>query len=83
MADRRLPTREWRHPAAVPSRPAAEPADVIAESRKADWRTPPLALLQRPPWSRGRLVGMWALRIYLLLAVLLLLVKAIELATGH
>jgi len=56
---------------------------MIALRRRADWRMPPLALLQRPAWSRGRLVGMWALRIYLVLAVLLLLVKAIELATGH
>ena len=40
---------------------------------------PPLNLLTRPKWSRGRLFGMWALRGYLIVAVVLLLVKAIQL----
>jgi hypothetical protein len=48
-------------------------------SRRATWRMPALNLLDRPRWSRGRLVGMYALRAYLVLAVLLLLVKAIQL----
>jgi NRAMP (natural resistance-associated macrophage protein)-like metal ion transporter len=47
------------------------------------WRMPPLALLGRPPWSRGRLLGMWALRAYLVVAVLLLVVKAVQLGAGH
>jgi hypothetical protein len=40
---------------------------------------PPLSLLQRPVWSRGRLVGMYALRAYLVIAVLMQFVKAVEL----
>ena len=40
---------------------------------------PSLALLKRPTWSRGRLIGMYPLRGYLVLAVIMLLVKAIEL----
>jgi hypothetical protein len=40
---------------------------------------PPLSLLERPKWSRGRLLGMYALRAYLVVAVVLLFVKAIEL----
>ena len=44
---------------------------------------PPLALLRRPAWSRTRLIGMWALRGYLIVAVLLLVVKAAQLAAGH
>jgi Mn2+/Fe2+ NRAMP family transporter len=47
------------------------------------WRMPPLAFLERPAWSRGRLVAMWALRGYLLVAVLLLAVRAIQIGTGH
>jgi hypothetical protein len=43
---------------------------------------PPLGLLNRPKWSRGRLLGMYALRGYLVVAVLLLLVKAIELGVN-
>jgi len=47
------------------------------------WRMPPLALLGRPPWSRGRLIGMWALRGYLIVAVLLLVVRAVQIAAGQ
>jgi hypothetical protein len=54
----------------------------MSRERKATWRMPPLNLLQRPTWSRGRLVAMYSLRIYLVLAVLLLLVKAIQIGTG-
>jgi Mn2+/Fe2+ NRAMP family transporter len=47
------------------------------------WRMPPLAFLERPKWSRGRLIGMWALRGYLAVAVLLLVIKAVQLASGN
>ena len=56
-------------------------ADVSPE-RRANWRMPPLNLLNRPKWSRGRLLGMYALRVYLVVAVVLLLVKAIELGVN-
>jgi NRAMP (natural resistance-associated macrophage protein)-like metal ion transporter len=55
----------------------AEPVD------KMNWRMPPLAFLARPAWSRGRLIGMYALRGYLVIAVVLLAVKAGQLATGR
>jgi Mn2+/Fe2+ NRAMP family transporter len=62
----------------------AEPAPIAdAAVDKLSWRMPPLALLDRPVWSRTRLVGMWSLRIYLVIAVVLLLVKAVQLGTGH
>jgi hypothetical protein len=57
--------------------PAMESVD------KMSWRMPPLALLSRPAWSRTRQVGMWSLRVYLLIAVILLLVKAVQLGTGR
>ena len=47
------------------------------------WRMPPIALLSRPTPSRARLVALWSMRIYLFIAVALLLVKAVELATSH
>ena len=50
---------------------------------RESWRMPPLAFLDRPVWSRGRLVGMWALRGYLVVAVVLLIVKAIQIGSGH
>ena len=51
----------------------------VSRERRANWRMPPLNLLSRPKWSRGRVLGMYALRGYLVLAVILLLVKAIQL----
>ncbi|MGH9107701.1 MAG: NRAMP family divalent metal transporter, partial [Acidimicrobiales bacterium] len=52
-------------------------------SGRDTWRMPPLALLGRPPWSRGRALAMWALRVYLVIAVMLLVVKAVELGHLH
>jgi Mn2+/Fe2+ NRAMP family transporter len=54
-----------------------EPRPV--RERRENWRMPPLNLLDRPRWSRGRLTAMYALRGYLVVAVLLLLVKSIQL----
>jgi NRAMP (natural resistance-associated macrophage protein)-like metal ion transporter len=55
------------------------PATKPPRERRENWRMPPLNLLHRPEWSRGRLVAMYALRGYLVVAVVLLLVKAIQL----
>ncbi len=55
------------------------PVEAVSAEKRSTWRMPPLNLLKRPTWSRGRLVGMYMLRGYLVVAVLLLLVKAIEL----
>jgi hypothetical protein len=53
---------------------AAKPPD----ERRESWRMPPLSLLGRPKWSRTRVFGMYALRGYLVIAAVLLLVKAIR-----
>lgn len=55
------------------------PGPPTPMAKKATWRMPALNLLERPRWSRGRLFGMYALRVYLVAAVLMLLVKAIQL----
>jgi hypothetical protein len=47
------------------------------------WRMGPLASLRPPVWSRGQRIGMIALRVYLLVAVLLLAVKIGQLALAH
>jgi Mn2+/Fe2+ NRAMP family transporter len=54
--------------------------EVMARAR---WTMPPLELLERPTWSRVRTVGMYTLRGYLVVAVLMLIVKAIEVGIGH
>jgi NRAMP (natural resistance-associated macrophage protein)-like metal ion transporter len=66
-----------------PTVAGATAATAAPRSYRDSWRMPPITLLGRPAWSRGRLVGMWALRGYLVVAVLLLLVKAIQLGRGQ
>ncbi|MFI9271445.1 NRAMP family divalent metal transporter [Kitasatospora sp. NPDC052896] len=55
------------------------PAPTMSASEKLAWRMPPLALLKPVQWSPGLRLGMLALRGYLLLGAVLLLVKAIRL----
>jgi Mn2+/Fe2+ NRAMP family transporter len=56
--------------------------EEMSKERRANWRMPPLNLLSRPKWSKGRLTAMYLLRGYLVIAVVLLLVKAIELGVN-
>ncbi len=59
--------------------------ELVAFSRmeKAMWQMPPLAELTKPTWSITRKIGMFTLRAYLLIAVILLVVKVFQLAIGH
>jgi Mn2+/Fe2+ NRAMP family transporter len=54
------------------------PEPLLPRSRRENWRMPPLNLLDRPTWSRGRVGAMYSLRAYLVLAVVLLIVKAVQ-----
>jgi Mn2+/Fe2+ NRAMP family transporter len=58
------------------------PPQMSAED-KANWRMPALALLQPAQWSLGRRVAILAMQAYLGVAVLLLIVKAVQIAVGH
>ena len=51
-------------------------------SGNAGWRMPALALLERPTWSLGRRVAIAALAGYVVLSIVMLTVKAIQLAIG-
>ena len=66
-------TAYWK---ALRKRPPDPP---MPRSRREHWRMPPLYRLERPVWSRGRLLAMYSLRGYLVLAVALLVVKAFQL----
>jgi Mn2+/Fe2+ NRAMP family transporter len=67
---------------ALRNRPrAAVEVRKITRERRHMWTMPPLALLERPVWSPGRRAGMLLLRGYLVVAVLLLVVKTVQL--GH
>ena len=59
------------------------PADAqpsMSREERVGWRMPALALLERPAWSPARRITIVALSAYLVLAILMLGVKAIELA---
>ena len=55
---------------------------TMSESEKLSWRMPPLALLKPVKWSPGLRVGMLSLRAYLVVAAVLLVVKAVQLGGG-
>ncbi|HLN17430.1 MAG TPA: NRAMP family divalent metal transporter [Acidimicrobiales bacterium] len=52
--------------------------EPMSRARRENWRMPPLNLLQRPTWSRARTLTMFTMYVYLALAAILLLVKAIQ-----
>jgi hypothetical protein len=56
---------------------------ALARTEKETWRMPLLEELIKPTWSTTRTIGMLVLRLYLVLAVLLMIVKVIQLALGH
>jgi Mn2+/Fe2+ NRAMP family transporter len=56
--------------------------NVVGSVAKEDWRMPPLEELTRPVWSTARKAGMLTLRLYLVAAVILMVVKVIQLALG-
>jgi NRAMP (natural resistance-associated macrophage protein)-like metal ion transporter len=58
-------------------------ADVLSEADRDTWRMPPLALLTAPVVSGGRKLGLAALRGYLAIAMILVIVKIVEVAVGH
>jgi hypothetical protein len=59
------------------------PLPAMSHSEKENWRMPALALLQHPRWSLGRRIAILTLRGYLAVAVILLVVKAVQVAIHH
>ena len=55
----------------------------MSHAEKENWRMPALAFLQRPQWSMGRRVAILTLRGYLVVAVALLVVKAVQIGLHH
>ena len=60
----------------------ASPPDPREFEDRETWRMPSLALLTRPVPSRGRLAALCAVRGYALIAMALLLVKAVQIASS-
>jgi Mn2+/Fe2+ NRAMP family transporter len=73
-----------RHAAGTP----AAIADALAEDNadvadRDTWRMPPLSELSAPVISRARKLGLTALRSYLAIAMIMVIVKIVETALGH
>jgi hypothetical protein len=58
------------------------PEQLSADTDRTTWRMPPLALLEPVTWSIGTRLGMLALRGYLVLGAILLVVKAVQLGSA-
>jgi len=58
----------------------AEPVPEVSRAERESWRMPALALLERPKMSPVRRIAMLTLSGYLVVAIVLLGVKAVELA---
>jgi Mn2+/Fe2+ NRAMP family transporter len=54
--------------------------DVLDRAGRENWRMPPLDTLTRPGLSTARKIGMSALRGYLVIAMILVVIKLVELA---
>ena len=57
--------------------------EEVDRTGRENWRTPALNLLERPVMSTGRKIGISALRLYLGVAMILVIVKIAQLALGH
>ncbi len=71
--------------AAVRANRGASTVTVIGGRRQASkehWTMPPLTLLTRPRWSGGRRAAMGVLGAYMIVALVLLIVKSVQLAGG-
>ncbi len=65
------------------SQRGSKPVPQVSRAERENWRMPALALLERPPMSLARRVAMLTLSGYLVLAIILLAVKAVELALAR
>ena len=57
--------------------------DPIDRTGRDTWRMPPLETLTRPAMATGRRIGMSALRTYLFIAMVLVVIKLVQVALGH
>ncbi|HEY2639296.1 MAG TPA: NRAMP family divalent metal transporter [Streptosporangiaceae bacterium] len=64
-------------------RPGAAAVGSVDRSGRENWRMPSLHLLQRPTMPTSRKLGIGALRVYLAVATILVIIKIVELAIGH
>jgi Mn2+/Fe2+ NRAMP family transporter len=56
---------------------------AVGRTGRDGWRMPPLTMLSKPVLSTGRKIGLSALRAYLAIAMILVIVKIAQVALGH
>jgi Mn2+/Fe2+ NRAMP family transporter len=64
-------------------RRTATKEDPIDRTGRDTWRMPPLETLTKPVMATGRKIGMGALRGYLLISMILVVVKVVQVALAH
>ncbi len=64
-------------------RRTATKEDPIDRTGRDEWRMPPLETLTRPVMATGRRIGMSALRGYLFIAMVLVVIKLVQVAIGQ
>jgi len=64
-------------------RRTATKEDPVDRTGRDDWRMPPLETLTRPVMATGRKIGMSALRGYLFVALVLVVIKLVQVGLGH
>jgi Mn2+/Fe2+ NRAMP family transporter len=82
LAAAAIVTLRWlanRRPKSTGPKPLSH---AVAGVDRTSWRMPPLTLLQPVTWSAGTRLGMLALRGYLIVGAVLLVVKAVQLSRG-
>jgi len=68
----------------LPADPEADlDTGIVLAAERLTWRMPPLSELPRPAWSPARRISMLTLRLYLVVAVGLVIVKIVQLALAH
>ncbi|MFC1402021.1 MULTISPECIES: NRAMP family divalent metal transporter [Streptacidiphilus] len=67
---------------ALARRRTAATADPVDRTGRDSWRMPPRETLTRPVMATGRKIGMGALRAYLAVAMVLVIIKIVEVALG-
>jgi Mn2+/Fe2+ NRAMP family transporter len=82
LAAAAIVTLRWlanRRPKSTGPKPLSH---AVAGFDRTSWRMPPLTLLQPVTWSAGTRLGMLALRGYLIVGAVLLVVKAVQISRG-
>lgn len=57
--------------------------DPVDRTGRENWRMPPLETLAKPAMSTARKLGMGALRAYLLIAMVMVIIKVVQTALNH